>query len=236
MTLTSFTFNGLNSFKDFDLTIDKRRIGNPSKIKRIERVPFSNTVYDFSNLYNGQEFEERIIEYDVNVALGDKSRSFYTYETQVINWLMSKSGKQVLTDSLVPGYYFLAEVVEGTNTDFLFVGGKANITFTAYPFKISELPEGNDIWDTFNFLLDYAQDTKFEVSGSKSVTLYNRSATTIIPQIIASNDMTIKRGNTIYEIPTGTTKSHDFMLNQNKNNLTIEGNGTIEFVFYKELI
>lgn len=233
---SGFEFNGLHSYKDLNLTIEKRKIGNPSKIKRLERVPFSNQIYDFSNLYGGQEFEERVLEYDVNIAWGDKSKDFFSYETEVINWLMAASGKVMLKDDLIPGYYFLAEVVEGSDTDFIFVGGRMSIRFNAYPFKIGELYEGNDIWDTFNFILDYAQDTKFDVNGSKSVTLYNPSATTVIPQIIASSEMTVIRGNTQYIIPQGTTKSHDFMLNQNENKLIIQGNGTIEFKFRKELI
>lgn len=236
MMYTSFTFGGLNSYKDFGLTIERRKIGNPSKIKRTERVPFSNQIYDFSNLYNGQEFDERSISYDINIACGDKSSHFYDFETEVVNWLMGKPGKQVLTDDLVPGYYFLAEVVDGIDTDFIFVGGRSRLRFTAYPFKISELEEGNDIWDTFNFLNDYSQMTKFNVNGSKVVTLYNQSATTVTPQIVSSSNMTIKIGNSTYEIPKGITKSHDFMLSQNENKLTIEGTGTIEFKFYKELI
>jgi len=236
LTYTGFKYNGFHSFKDFGLSIEKREIGNPSKIKRLERVPFSNTNYDFSNIYGGQEFEERTLSYEVNVAWKDKSNDFYSYETEFLNWLGSVSEKQVLVDDLVPGFYFLAEVVNQIDTDFLHYGGKSIIEFTAYPFKIGEHFEGNDIWDDFNFLLDYAQDTKFEINGSKAVTLYNLSATTVVPQIVASSPMQIKRGNTTYQIPKGSTQSHDFMLLQNENHLTITGDGTIEFKFRKELI
>ena len=64
---TGIEFNGKHSLGDFGLTVSNREIGYPSKIKRQERVPFSNTVYDFSNLYGGQEYEERSITYTLNL-------------------------------------------------------------------------------------------------------------------------------------------------------------------------
>lgn len=232
---TGIEFNGAHSYRDMRLTIEDRNIGNPSKIKRKERVPYSNTYYDFSTLYGGQEYTERELTYVFNI-MDYERKNFYIFETEINNWLMQVNQKSVLKDDLIPGYYLLAEVEDETVNQKEFEGGRLTVHFTAYSFKISELYEGNDIWDTFNFLLDYAQDTKFEVNGMKEVTLYNPSATTIIPEIITTNEMIIKRDNTQYVIPQGTTKSHDFILYQDENKLTIEGNGTIEFKFRKELI
>src|SRR5690625_2327739 len=160
---TGIEFNGKHS-RDFNLTISEREIGYPSKIKRTERVPFSNEIYDFSNIYLGQEYEERNIRYTFNIVNRDKLGDFkseYTdfnfYETEVANWLMGTVSKEVLKDDTLPGYYFLAEIEDSPANEFRIIGGELTVTFKAYPFKISEAEEGNDIWDDFNFLLDVAQ-------------------------------------------------------------------------------
>lgn len=236
MTFTGIESNGKHSYKDFGLYISERNIGYPSKIKIQERIPYSNEVFDFSGIYGGQEYEERTLEYTFEIAYGEKAKSYYMYETQVINWLMNINKKTPFKDDLIPGYYFLAEAVEGPGSDFKWIGGSLSVSFTAYPFKIGELYEGNDIWDTFNFLLDYAQITDFTVNGSKEVTLFNPGASVVKPTIKASNEMQIKKNGITYNIPAGTSESYDFVLYYLENKLTITGNGTIQFLFRKELL
>lgn len=242
--LTGIEFDGIHS-KEYGLTVSELIIGNPSKIKIQERIPFSNVNYDFSNLYGGQEYEERPITITFNILnkgaitnhnFKENYTHFNIFETQVLNWIMRPSTKRELRVDTLPGYYFLAEVVESPSSEFKFVAGELTVTFTAYPFKISELEEGNDIWDTFNFLLDYAQITEYTINGSKSITLYNGGAGSIRPTIRASAQMTIKRGNTTYQIPIGESQSYDLMLTDLENELLIEGNGTISFHFHKEVI
>ncbi|WP_062105209.1 phage tail family protein [Bacillus niameyensis] len=233
---TGIEFNGKHSYKDFGLTISDREIGNPSKIKNTERVPYSDIVYDFSEIYGGQEYSERILKYTFEIAYRDKSKDYYFYETEVINWLMSTNQKGMLKDDLIPGYYFLAEIEDGPSSNFKWVGGSLQVEFTAYPFKISELDEGNDIWDEFNFLLDYAQKTKFKVNGTLHVTLYNPGTRTAKPVIKATEPMTMLMGNKTFNIPAGESQSYDFLLREPKNKITITGNGEISFHFRKELI
>src|SRR5690625_2931754 len=231
-------FDEKHSYRDFGLTLASRHIGNPSKIKRKERVPFSNIEYDFSGIYGGQEYEQRQLTYVFNVVdIYNQSKfAFSSLKIAVLNWLMSPSKQTKLYDDAIPGYYFLAEVENGPDIEEYEFDGPLTVEFTAYPFKISELHEGNDLWDPFNFLLDYAQVTEFTVNGTKEVTLYNPGASVIHPKIIASNAMEIIKGNTTFNVPAGESQSHNFILHQGENKMTINGNGTIEFLFYKELI
>lgn len=237
--MRGITFDGKHSFRDFDLTIAPgRNIGNPSKIKRKERVPFSNVEYDFSNIYGGQEYTERPLNYTLNVI--DKHNyskdHFSIMKIAILNWLMGPSGKGKLTDDAIPGYYFLAEVENGPELEEHEFDGTLAVEFTAYPFKISELEEGHDIWDEFNFLLDYAQITDFEVSGSKDVILYNPGTQPIKPKIQSSSGMEITKDNVIFNIPAGQSESYDFILMPGENKFRIQGNGSISFHFRKELI
>lgn len=234
-----FTFNGKHTFDDFGITIAEKDVGYPEKKKIKVAVPFSNIEYDFSEIYGEQTYTERSIIFVLNVLdkhlLNDTVR-INVIETSLTNWLMNSNGKQKLYDDSMPNYYYLAEVEGGLNFEELHNYGTLTVEFTAYPFMIAELAEGDDLWDPFNFELDVAQITNFEVNGTLEVVLYNVGASSAVPQIEASDPMEIIKDGITYNVPAGTSKSDDFRLMSGENELTINGNGTIEFTFYKELI
>src|SRR5690625_3496146 len=149
---------------------------------------------------------------------------------------MGTNGKQKLYEDSIPGYYYLAEVEGGLDFNELWNHGTLTVEFTAYPFMIAELEEGNDLWDPFNFELDVAQVTYFTVNGSLDVILYNVGTPSVIPTIETSAPMDIIKDGVTYKVPVGKSKSDDFTLSPGDNKLTIKGNGTINFTFYKELI
>lgn len=232
-------FNGKHSYRDLGVTVADKDIGYPEKEKIKVKVPFSNVEYDFSTLYGDQTFTTRPLAYTFNVL--DKHRNLDTVqvnliETKLSNWLMGTNGKQKLYDDSNPGYYYLAEVEGGLDFNELWNHGTLTVEFTAYPFMIAELEEGNDLWDPFNFELDVAQVTYFTVNGSLDVILYNVGTPSVIPTIETSAPMDIIKDGVTYKVPVGKSKSDDFTLSPGDNKLTIKGNGTINFTFYKELI
>lgn len=235
MSRFGITFNGKHSYKDFGLLVKERSIGNPSKIKTKERIPYSNQVFDFSKIYGGQEYEERSISYVFNLKDYDKV-DLSIKRIEILNWLMQPNEKLKLVDDYIPGYYFLAEAEQGIDYVEKRFNVDITVNFTAYPFKIAELKEGNDIWDEFNFLLDVAQVTDFVVNGSQQVNLINPGVTIAVPKIVCNTPMEIKKDGITYTIPSGKTESLDFILEPGENRMTIEGNGNISFEFYKELI
>lgn len=234
MIKLGITFDGRHS-SDYDLRLVNRIIGNPNKIKTKERVPYSNEMYDFSAIYGGQEYEERTLTYTFNVKDYNKV-DLELKKTAVINWVMQSNKKIMLVDDYIPGYYFMAEVEDGPDFSEFRYNGRITINFTAYPFRISELEEGNDIWDTFNFLLDVAQITDFNVNGTINTTLYNAGVAALYPIIRSTAPMEIIKDGVTYEVPIGESKSLDFYLSTGENPITINGNGNISFYFRKELI
>ena len=222
-----------HSYNDFGVTIKSKKIGNPKKNKIKESVPFMHGSYDFSLLYGEQSYSERELKYVFNIIATTK-QSLNLKKIRLQNWLL-EGGQQKIYDDTIPGYYFLAEC---TDTDFSESGNIGELTaiFTAYPFKICEKEEGNLLWDEFNFELDILQDNKFEINGTKNVTLYNVGAKESIPTIICSNDMDIIKNGTIYKLKAGQSKDYRFTLDIGENKLTINGTGTIEVKFIKELI
>jgi hypothetical protein len=229
------TFNGKHSYNDFGLRVIDKTIGNPSKIKVKERIPFSNQIYDFSQIYGGQEYEERQLTYVFDLKDYDK-KMLAIRKTEILNWLMGPIGKTKLVDDYIEGYYFLAEVEEAPDFDEMRFRGTLTVNFTAYPFQIAELHEGNDIWDTFNFLLDVAQITDFTVNGSLFAKIINPGVSVLVPTIISNAQMSIIKEGSTFLVPPGTSKSPDFCLYPGENPMTIQGKGTISFKSYKELI
>lgn len=232
-------FLGKHSYKDFGLTMAPgKEIGLPEKEKIKEKPAFVTSEYDFSQLYGSQTFTPRELYYPFNIV----DTSHLTKErmnlikTKVMNWLMSANGKQRLYDDAFPGYYFLAEVEGGTSFTENYADGVLGVTFTAYAFMTDNLQEGHDIWDEINFELDVLQPTEFEVDETKDITLINAGTPEVFPTIEASNDMELVMGNRRYKFQAGTTESISFALQSGENNITIEGNGTIQFNFHKELI
>lgn len=233
-------FNGKHSYRDFGITLGvEKNIGYPKKEKIKVKVPFSNMEYDFSELYGSQTYTNRTLTYTLNILGRHKintTEKINLIETKISNWLMNSNGKQRLYDDSIPSYYYLAEVEGGLNFDEFWNYGTLTVTFTAYPFMISDLEEGHDIWDEINFELDVLQPIEFEINGIKSISLVNVSATTLSPTIETTSSMEIVKDGVIYNVTEGKTKSLDFTLKIGENDLTITGNGTIKFLFYKELI
>lgn len=222
-----------HSYKDFDVTIKSKDIGNPTKNKIKESVPFMNGSYDFSLIYGQQSYSERELKYVFNV-IGTSKESLNFKKIKLQNWLL-EGGKQKIYDDTIPGYYFLAECI---STDFSESNniGELTATFSAYPFKICDNEEGNLYWDKFNFELDILQENKFEVNGTMNITLYNVGSKEVTPTIICSNDMDVIKNGTTYKLKLGQSKDYRFTLDVGQNKLTINGTGTIEFKFIKELI
>ena len=226
--------NNKHSFKDFGLTIKSKNINIPQKNKIKETIPFMNGSYDFSNIYGSTTYQERELNYVFNLQAKNKIE-LNIKKISIVNWIMENSTKEPLFDDSIPGYYFLAECEDIKPTEkgnYL----ELSVTFIAYPFKIGEAYEGNNLWDSFNFELDVLQDTKFTVNGASSVSIYNSSIIDIQPSIITSSQFEIILENKKYTINAGTSKDYRFKLKPGTNNLTLKGNGTIEFKFRKEVL
>ena len=193
-----------------------------------------NGSYDFSNIYGGNTYSDRELTYSFLVEVDNEEAMNYK-KISIENWLLGANKKTILIDEDLKGYYYLAECID-IDFDNYYSFGLIDVTFTAYPFKISSAYEGNNLWDSFNFELDVLQDTKFTVSGVSNVSIYNPSVIDIEPGIIASSQFEITLDNKKYVVEAGVSKDYRFKLKSGINNLTLKGNGTIEFRFRKEVL
>lgn len=229
------TYREKHSFRNFGVTIlNTRIIQSPAKKKIFATVPFMQGSYDFSNLYNGPCFQERILEYEFLVKATSSER-LEIKRMQLEEWLLMANEKTILRDDNLPSYHYMAECSEVEFEEINNIG-KMRVVFTAYPFKIHDEYEGELLWDSFNFEMDCLQETAFTVKDELQITIYNQGSVNVTPIIISSADMKIIKGNATYNVLKGTTNDYQFELNVGENNIVIRGNGAIEFKFRKEVL
>lgn len=229
-----FTFFDAHT-KEYNMSLKERLAPTPGENTITEEVPFMQGSYDFSMILGERIFKNRTLSYRFEV----EERSYRHRKVDEIvlkNWLMKK-GWGRLYDDHDGGYYYWAKCTSVTvEDDHVFGRLSISISFEAYPFMVADLEEGHDIWDEFNFELDYIQPNEFVVSGSLNIVLMNVGSAGVVPTITASSQMTIIKNGITYTVPAGESKSESFRLEIGENTMTINGTGTIKFIFYKELL
>lgn len=160
--IRNFYFNG-KSTEELGLVLNYFRVKMPSKAKNRVPLPHTNKTLDFSTIYGEQLYGDRVI--DAKVTLPEfeylSHSDKWSFWTQFTNWLMSTTERSSLTYSMMPEYYFMAEVdKEPTFEEFEF-SGAMSFTFSCYPFRVSSLPEGHDLVAFMNTKLDVRQQTNF---------------------------------------------------------------------------
>ena len=157
------TFNDFDT-RENDMYLIDRSAPTPSEKEIIESVPFAHGVYDFSNILGERIFNNRTISYTFHIHEHDYDRRKHD-QTVLENKLLGTHITR-LEDSYDPSYYYLAKCVSvNTTDDHVYNRLVVTADFDCYPFKISKLKEGHDIWDEFNFELDVAQEMQYAMDG-----------------------------------------------------------------------
>lgn len=240
ITNSGIRFNGQHSFENFEFWFSKApNLGMPSKVKNEKRATLSNYTFDFSALYGHQVFTDRPLEFYFQIfepKVHDASEIQFR-KTQAVNWLMSTTGRQRLTVDILPGYYFMAEVVNAPSFTFNDKKGELTVSFIAYPFMIDLIPEYQNIyWNDFRFATDVLQEYKFKVSANKEINIINAGTSHIIPTIDSTANCTILLRGDVINIQAGTRSYNDLVLAPGENKMFVTGNTTIEYQYNKELI
>lgn len=230
-------FNNKNSYTDLNLNIESFNIQSPSKKKIKDSVPFMNGSFDFSTVGSNGEitYTERSIMIRFYLVEENTADLFNKY-SQVLDWLLGV-GQSKLTFCDMPDCYYLAEVENAPTFDNVIEeAGVMEVEFIAYPFKFGVNLEGSEQpWDTFNFELGYIQESKFDVTSSKTIELYNVGRT-VSPTVNCTSNMTVILNGYTANFTTGDNTDWRFKLQPGINSITISGTGSIEFKFRKELL
>lgn len=152
-------FGDFNSLERNMYLID-RSAPTPSEKEVIESIPFMQGAFDFSMIMGERVFTNRSVSYTFHLYEEDYDTRKFS-QTAFENELMRK-GRVKLTDTYSPGYYFLGKCTSvDTQDDHEYKRLIVSVEFDCYPFKISTLAEGHDIWDEINFELDWLQPVEF---------------------------------------------------------------------------
>jgi predicted phage tail component-like protein len=233
--MIGLTFNNKHNYNDFGLILNYKKISTPSKKKIKDAVPFMNGVYDFSTVGSNGDitYNQRTIEVKFSI-LGENKANLQQKFDVAKQWLL-ESGKSQLTFDDITDSYFIGEVEDGTSFDETNDLGQVTVIFVCEPFKIGKDLVGEELWDNLNFETDKLQNTSFTINGSQTVSIYN-SGIAIVPELIVSADMSCTLNGYTASFTTTKSKDYKFKLKNGNNSITINGTGTIEFRFRKEVL
>lgn len=235
--MNQIIFNNKKSYTDLNITLDSFSISAPSKKKIKDSVPFMNSSYDFSTIGSNGEivYDDRIIKAKFNLKERNRSDLWDKY-SEVLEWLIGTGQQQLIITDMADCYY-LGEVENAPSFETIVKrAGIMEVEFIAYPFKFGVSLEGSEqLWDTFNFNTDYMQETALDVSGSKTVQIYNVGRV-VSPTVSCNSSMTATINGYTANFIAGDNVDYLFKLQPGMNSIVINGTGHIEFKFRKELL
>lgn len=213
--------DGKRSYDDFEANVTGHKItdGNKKTIK--ETVPFSNKVYDFSAIDGEIYWEEKTLQYTLEVT-ADDAEALSAKLIVLKYWLMNvMQGK--LKDPYIPGYYFLATFSSISVNDDEFEKAVVTVTFTAYPYMIAKEPK------------QYSCDLTADVE--KTVRFDNNSSHRIVPTFQSNVPFNVKIGTTEYSVPSGEVTDEYLKINAGTVELVLKSaeNGTVLITFHEEV-
>lgn len=233
--ISKITFNSFDSAK-LGLRLLTRVADTVQEQEITDTIPGVQGTVDYSMMFGQRLFQPKNISYTFQKYIYDfteRSRE----ENLIKNEIMQFGLSQLYDSNLPDKYYLLAKCSSSSITnDPQYQKLTVALQFTCNPpFMISEIAEGNDEWDTFNFDYDVSQDTSFTISGANVVSLINPGQTTLQPIITVTGTISVTTKDTTLTLSTGTYENTQIYLYSGINSITLSGNGTINFEFYKEL-
>lgn len=228
------TFGHFNSIEEKLWLVDRPSSSFAEKENK-EALPYVQGDIDFSMITG-----ERI--------LGNRTESyvFHMYEItrrnsgvlqMYLENLLFKQGYTKLKDTANPYLYFKGKCSRvQVDDDHQYKRFVVTIDFDCYPYMVSELPEGHGIWDKQLIPLDVIQQTEFTVNNNEEILLINPGSVSVVPKIITNNNFNVQNDEVNLSVTSGVTENEDFRLWPGENHISISGNGTIKFEFYRELI
>jgi hypothetical protein len=233
--ISKIIFNDFDSAK-FGLRLLTRVADTVQEQEITDTVPGIQGTVDYSMMFGQRLFQPKNITYTFQKYIYDFAER--SREEDLIKNAIMQFGLSKLYDSNLPdNYYFLAKCSSSSITnDPQYQKLTVALQFTCNPpFMISEIAEGNDEWDTFNFDYDVSQDTSFTVSGTDVVPLINPGKTTLQPKMTVTGTVSVTTKDTTLTLSAGTYENTQIYLYSGINSIKLSGNGSISFEFYKEL-
>lgn len=209
------------SYDDFSASVRDRKISAPTKKKIKETVPFSNITYDFSAINGEIYWEERTLEYTLEMD-ARTAEELEKLKVDFKSWVMNIVNEK-LYDPFITDYHFLATFDGIDFDDSEFEKTTISLKFTAYPYMIANTKR------RYSYAITKAEQT---------ITVKNNSAHKIAPTFISSVPASIEFGNIVYSMDAAEITDESIKLEKGENVLKIKStstNGTFTVEFVEEV-
>lgn len=113
--MRGITIDSKHSYDDYDCIIVNTEYGSIKKKLIRATVPYSDVVYDFSELNNTENFEEQEIKYTFEFTEFDLE-DLETNTQAVITWLLSANNNTDIFDDLTTEYHYVGKCTEVQQT------------------------------------------------------------------------------------------------------------------------
>lgn len=209
------------SYDDFSASVRERKISAPKKKSIKETVPFSNKTYDFSNINGEVYWEERTLEYVLEIV-EMTPEELEKRKIALKTWLMNITGRK-LYDPFIKDYHFIATF---SDIDFEDEVEKTTVTvtFTAYPYMIADEKK--------------VYEAAVSTSGKVSLNVINDSSHRLTPTITSDVAVTFQIGGMTYSMGATEVTDDSVKLESGANKIIIQPaktSGTFKVEFYEEV-
>lgn len=109
--MRGITIDSKHSYNDYGLIVKSTEYGTIKKKLVRATVPYSDVVYDFSELNNTENFEEQELKYTFEFTEFDLEDMEQTTQT-VVSWLLGANNGTLIYDDISNGYHYVGKCVE----------------------------------------------------------------------------------------------------------------------------
>lgn len=109
--MRGITIDNKHSYDDYDCIIVNTEYGSIKKKLIRAAVPYSDIVYDFSELNNTENYEEQELKYTFEFTEFDLE-TMETNTQAVIAWLLGANNGTLIYDDIADGYHYVGKCVE----------------------------------------------------------------------------------------------------------------------------
>ena len=207
------------SYDDFSASVAERKIGKPKKKVIKETVPYSNKTYDFSKINGEIYWEERELEYILELD-ADTPEELEELKIALSDWLMNVM-EEDLFDPYIEDYHFKATYDDMDFDDSEVEKTTATVKFTAYPYMLANSEK--------------VYSVSIPTDEPLTLTVKNNSSHRITPTLIVeASSINFGFGGYSYALSEGEINDSSIMFPVGESDIIIQpnevgGNLTIKF-------
>lgn len=219
--IDSVVIDGVDSYDEYEASVKERVIEMPKKKSIRETVPYSNMVYDFSEIDGELYWDNRTIQYVFEI-LADSPEALEDKKQPFIAWLMNVQEKEI-HDPYITDYYFLGTFDTISVDDSEIEKSTITVTFSCYPYKISKAKK------MFKFSI-----TADEIEKR----IFQNSCHQITPTFRCDVPCHVVIGDKSYDLVAGDTTDNSIKIDSGINTVKMRskgGDGTLCIEFYEEI-